>query len=172
MIPPTKARLDQAIFPHLHAPTSPRFKNLVAGVLMAALVACADSPEGGEGSAPAEEAATTSASVRIVLPAEGAMVEGGSVLITLEVSGLTIAPAGTMDSGTGHHHLVVDAELPAAGTAIPATPGMYIHMGQGQIQFELTGLEAGEHTVIAVVGDGVHIPLSPFVVDTVRFVVE
>ncbi len=172
MIPPTMALPGHTGSGRVRAATSPRFKNLVAGVLMAALVACADSPEGGEGSAPSEGAAATSASVRIVLPAEGAMVEGGSVLITLEVSGLTIAPAGTMEPGTGHHHLVVDAELPAAGAAIPTTPGVHIHMGQGQTEYELTGLEAGEHTVIAVVGDGVHIPLSPFVVDTVRFVVE
>jgi hypothetical protein len=98
-------------------------------------------------------------------------VEGGSVLVMLEVSGLTIAPAGTMEPGTGHHHLVVDAELPAAGLPIPATPGVYIHMGQAQTEYELTGLTAGEHTVIAVVGDGAHVPLSPSVVDTVRFVV-
>jgi hypothetical protein len=99
-------------------------------------------------------------------------VVGGSVLVMLEVSGLTIAPAGTMEPGTGHHHLVVDAELPVAGLPIPATPGVHIHMGQGQTEYELTGLAAGEHTVIAVVGDGAHIPLSPWVADTVRFVVE
>jgi hypothetical protein len=98
-------------------------------------------------------------------------VAGGSVLVTLEVSGLTIAPAGTMEPGTGHHHLVVDADLPAAGLPIPATPGVHIHMGQAQTEYELTGLTAGEHTMIAVVGDGAHIPLSPWVVYTVRFVV-
>ena len=60
------------------------------------LVACSDSP-----------------SVQIVLPAEGEMVEeGSSVMVTLEVSGLTIAIAGTTDPGTGHHHLMVDRDLP------------------------------------------------------------
>jgi hypothetical protein len=112
-----------------------------------------------------------SPSVQIVLPAEGEMVEeGSSVMLTLEVSGLTIAPAGTMDPGTGHHHLMVDRGLPVGGLPIPTFPGQ-VHLGQGQMEYELTGLDAGEHMVIAVVGDGEHVPLDPWVVDTVRFVV-
>ncbi len=135
---------------------SVQIRGLTAGVLALVLVACGDAP----------------ASVQIVQPADGATVTGGSVLVTLEVSGLTIAPAGTMDPATGHHHLVVDAGLPALGAPIPTTPGTFVHMGQAQTEFELTGLSSGEHMVIAVVGDGVHVPLNPLVVDTVRFIVE
>ena len=113
-----------------------------------------------------------SVSVRIAEPADGVMVEGGSVLVTLEVSGLTIAPAGTMEPGTGHHHLVVDGVLPVGGLPIPMVAGVHVHMGQAQTEYELTGLDAGEHMVIAVVGDGLHVPLDPWVVDTIRFVVE
>ena len=156
MIPPSTAVLGHAIFHYVRPRMSTRIRGLATGALALALVACGDAGP----------------SVRIVQPADGATVEGGSVLVTLEVSGLTIAPAGTMDPGTGHHHLVVDAGLPAAGSPIPTTPGVSIHMGQAQTEMELTGLEPGEHTVIAVVGDGVHIPLNPLVVDTVRFVVE
>lgn len=168
MISPSMALLGHAIPPHVRTAMSGRVRGLAAGALVLALVACGDAPESGEGGAPAEGAAA----VRISQPTAGARVAGGSVLVRLEVSGLTIAPAGTMDPGTGHHHLVVDAALPAAGAPIPATPGVYIHMGQAQTEYELTGLVAGQHTVIAVVGDGAHIPLSPWVVDTVRFVVE
>ena len=82
------------------------------------------------------------------------------------------AREGGIEAGTGHHHLMVDAELPAAGLPIPATPGVHIHMGQAQTEYEITGLGVGEHTVIAVVGDGSHIPLNPSVVDTIRFVVN
>ena len=165
MISPSMALLGHVISPHVRTAMSGRITRLAAGALVLALVACGDAPE--EGSAPAE----AGASVRITQPASGARVAGGSVLVTLEVSGLTIAPAGTMEPGTGHHHLVVDADLPAAGLPIPATPGVHIHMGQAQTEYELTGLTAGEHTMIAVVGDGAHVPLSPSVVDTVRFVV-
>ena len=116
-------------------------------------------------------ACSDSASVQIVLPAEGPFEEGSSVMVTLEVSGLTIASAGTTDPGTGHHHLMVDRDLPVGGLLIPSFPGQ-VHLGQGQVEYEIEGLDAGEHRVIAVVGDGTHIPLDPWVVDTVRFVIE
>jgi len=156
----------------VQAATSARFRGFAASALVLALVACADAPESGAGGAPSEGPAAASTSVRIVQPADGGLVGGGSVLIRLEVSGLTIAPAGTMEPGTGHHHLMVDTGLPAAGSPIPTTPGVHIHMGQAQTEYELTDLAAGEHTVIAVVGDGSHIPLTPLVVDTIRFVVN
>ena len=119
------------------------------------LVACSDSP-----------------SVQIVLPAEGEILEeGSSVMVTLEVSGLTIAIAGTTDPGTGHHHLMIDRDLPVGGLLIPSFPGQ-VHLGQGQVEYEIEGLDAGEHMIIAVVGDGTHVPLDPWVVDTVTFVIE
>ena len=116
-------------------------------------------------------ACSDSASVQIVLPAEGPFEEGSSVMVTLEVSGLTIAPAGTTDPGTGHHHLMIDRDLPVGGLPIPSFPGQ-VHLGQGRLEYEIEGLDAGEHVVIAVVGNGTHIPLDPWVVDTVRFVIE
>ena len=168
MISPSMACMGHAAVPQVRTAMSERIRGLAAGAVVLVLVACGDAPDGGQGGTPA----AAGPSVRISQPADGARVAGGSVLVTLEVAGgLTIAPAGTMDPGTGHHHLVVDAAVPAAGAPIPTTPGVYIHMGQAQTEFELTDLQAGQHTVIAVVGDGAHIPLSPLVVDTVRFVV-
>jgi hypothetical protein len=167
MIPPIMALLGHTVTPYVRTIVSEPVRGLAAGVLVLVLVACGDAPESGQGGAPAE----AGPSVRITQPADGGRVAGGSVLVTLEVSGLTIAPAGTMDPGTGHHHLMVDAAHPAAGSPIPSTPGVHIHMGQAQTEYELTGLTPGEHTVIAVVGDGAHIPLVPSVADTVRFVV-
>ena len=149
------AIVHQAKPPYVRAARSARIRGLAAGALVLLLVGCGDS-----------------VSVRIVEPADGAMVEGGSVLVTLEVSGLTIAPAGTMEPGTGHHHLVVDGVLPVGGLPIPTIAGTHVHLGLAQTEYELTGLDAGEHMVIAVVGDGSHIPLDPWVVDTIRFVVE
>ena len=156
MIPPSTVVPCHARSHYVRPSMSTRVRGFAAGALLLVVIACGD----------------VSPSVRIVQPADGATVQGGSVLVMLEVSGLTIAPAGTMDPGTGHHHLVVDAGLPAAGSPIPSTAGVHIHMGLAQTEMELTGLEAGEHMVIAVVGDGVHAPLNPYVVDTVRFVVR
>jgi len=55
---------------------------------------------------------------------------------------------------------------------IPAVEGVYIHMGMGQTEHTLTGLEPGEYRIIALVGDHVHLPLDPPVADTVHFVVR
>src|SRR5687768_14179315 len=51
------------------------------------------------------------ATVTITAPAEGASVAGPAVNVVLTASGVTIAPAGTMDPGTGHHHLFLDTEV-------------------------------------------------------------
>lgn len=171
MIPPLALVLRRALPDQVAPKMNARARAFAAGTLVLALVACADAPESGEAGAPGEAPVVTRGAVSITSPADGATTSGGSVLITLEVSGLTIVPAGTMEPGTGHHHLVVDADLPTVGMPIPTTPDVHIHMGQAQTEYELTGLSSGEHTVIAVVGDGAHMPLMPTVADTVRFVV-
>ncbi len=123
-----------------------------------------DSGAGAEASAPAM-------AVRLVEPADGAVIDGSSVRIVLEVEGLEIVPAGTVQARSGHHHLLVNTGLTPAGQPIPATSGVHIHLGQAQTDYELTDLEPGDYTVIAVVGDAVHVPLDPPVVDTVTFTV-
>ncbi len=145
-----------------------------SGLLLSALLcvlfmglACGDSSD--MNSDVDEEGA--SPSVRITQPTDGVTVQGSSVLVTLQTSGLRIVPAGTFEDGTGHHHLVVNAPLPANGAPIPSTPGTHIHLGQAQTEYELTGLTSGEHSVITVVGDGAHIPLDPWIADTVTFFV-
>ncbi len=135
------------------------------------LSACGGSPDADETETAEALPAPAVPAVMITQPTNDAVIEGNSVVVMLDVSDLVVAPAGTMDEGTGHHHLVVDTDLPEAGVPIPSTPGVHIHMGQAQTEMELTDLAPGEHMVIAVVGDGAHIPLSPWVADTVRFVV-
>ena len=132
-------------------------------------LACSGSPDADSDASSAE---ASGPSVTITQPVNGARLDGGTFLLTMEVSGLDIVPAGTMDEGTGHHHLVIDGPLPAAGAPIPATTDVLIHLGQAQTEYEITGLTPGRHTVIAVVGDGMHIPLDPWVADTVTFLVR
>jgi hypothetical protein len=110
--------------------------------------------------------------VRIVAPVDGSVIGGPDVTVILEVTGLTIVPAGVEQASSGHHHLIVDSPLPDLAIPIPAEAGRYIHLGKGQTEYLLEGLQPGEHLVIALVGDFLHVPLSPTVADTVRFVVE
>ena len=140
---------------------------LIALSLVLVLPACA--PEAG---APDAETATADSRVVILTPAQGDTVDGPEVTVTLDVSGVRIVQAGDTTSGTGHHHLYLDADLTPADQPVPSVPGSIIHMGDASTTYTFTDVAPGEHRIIAVVGDGVHVPLQPWVVDTVRFVVR
>jgi hypothetical protein len=83
-----------------------------------------------------------------------------------------IVPAGEMTAGTGHHHLYLDEDLTAADVPVPSVPNSIVHMGDASSSFVFENVPAGEHRIIAVVADGVHVPLQPWVVDTVTFTVQ
>ncbi|MEX2473118.1 MAG: DUF4399 domain-containing protein [Gemmatimonadota bacterium] len=136
------------------------------------LAACGgDSPE--TDAMPADETPAMSAgpvgTVSILSPAEGSEVEGSSVTVELSVSGFPIVEAGDMTVGTGHHHLYLDADLTPASEPVPTVEGSIIHMGDGSSTYTFENVAPGEHRLIAVVADGAHFPLQPWVVDTVTF---
>ena len=150
------------------------FRLVIGSAVVAVMAGCGGGDAGGEADetdmVPMEEAAAP-ATVTIVSPADGAELDAGPVLVVMEVENLEIVEAGVMDAGTGHHHLIVngdvDWELP-----IPNDPGVHYHMGLAQTEFTLEDLPAGEHRIIAVVADGVHIPLDPPVVDTITVTIR
>lgn len=107
--------------------------------------------------------------VSILSPAEGSEVEGPSVTVELSVTGFPIVEAGNMTVGTGHHHLYLDADLTPASEPVPTVPGSIIHMGDASSTYTFENVAPGEHRIIAVVADGAHFPLQPWVVDTVTF---
>jgi hypothetical protein len=88
------------------------------------------------------------------------------------VEGFPIVEAGDMTSGTGHHHLYLDADLTAADEPVPAVAGSIVHMGDASSVYTFEGVPPGEHRLIAVVADGAHFPLQPWVVDTINFTVR
>lgn len=124
---------------------------------------------------PAGGAATTAeqpiGTVTIVDPSEGAEVQGSTVTVSLESSGIPIVIAGDMTPNTGHHHLYLDADLTPATEPIPTVPNSIVHMGDASATYTFENVPSGEHRLIAVVADGAHFPLQPWVVDTVMFVV-
>lgn len=73
-----------------------------------------------------------------------------------------VAPAGVERAGTGHHHLIIDAEMPPLDLPVPATDH-YRHFGLGQTEIVLE-LAPGEHTLQLLLGDHLHIPHDPPVV--------
>ncbi|HKJ02491.1 MAG TPA: DUF4399 domain-containing protein [Longimicrobiales bacterium] len=151
---------------------------LLASLLL--LQACGgDAPEPpAEPQAPAEAVAPAppsddqTATVTILDPAEGAEIQGPSVTVHLAATGIRIVPAGAVEPGTGHHHLYLDTDLGEPGVAIPKVDGAVIHLGTGVSEYTFENVAPGPHRLIAVVADGVHVPLMPWVVDTVNFVVR
>lgn len=90
-----------------------------------------------------------------ITPVDGAVVES-PVTVRFGLKNFGVAPAGVEKAGTGHHHLVVDADLPPLDQPIPATEN-YIHFGGGQTETSVE-LEPGKHTLQLLMGDHRHIP--------------
>ena len=109
--------------------------------------------------------------VTILEPAEGAVVTGPVVTVRLGAT-VPILPAGDLTPNTGHHHLYLDAEQTAAMVPVPSVPGSIVHMGNAASEFRFDSVQPGTHRLIAVVADGVHVPLQPWVVDTITFTVR
>jgi hypothetical protein len=73
--------------------------------------------------------------------------------------GMGVAPAGSDRENSGHHHLLVDTELPPLDQPIP-NDFNHLHFGAGQTEAEVS-LPPGEHTLQLLLGDKGHIPHSP-----------
>jgi hypothetical protein len=85
------------------------------------------------------------------------------VRVQFGLRGMGIAPAGVKFDNTGHHHLLIDTDLPANPAApLPATDKI-VHFGKGQTETTLT-LPPGTHTLQLLLGDMNHIPHDPPVV--------
>ncbi len=70
-----------------------------------------------------------------------------------------VAPAGSDRENSGHHHLLIDTDLPPLNRPIPADFN-HLHFGAGQTEAEIT-LKPGEHTLQLLMGDKDHVPHSP-----------
>lgn len=110
------------------------------------------------------------AHVYIITPVDGATVTS-PVEVRFGLREMGVAPAGVAKPGTGHHHLIIDAEIPPANLPVPASEH-YRHFGMGQTEVEIE-LTPGKHTLQLLLGDHNHIPHDPPVVsERIEIVVE
>ena len=103
-------------------------------------------------------AAPAGAMVYFISPANGAKVTS-PVTVRFGLRGMGVAPAGATNPNTGHHHLIIDSELPPDNLPIP-NDEKHRHFGAGQTEVDLT-LTPGQHTLQLVLGDALHIPHQP-----------
>jgi hypothetical protein len=99
------------------------------------------------------------ARVYIIWPADGQVIPGGKFWVRMGLSGAGVAPAGTEKPNTGHHHLLVDVDLPPLDQEIPNDKN-HLHFGLGQTEARLE-LPPGRHTLQMLLADDAHVPHNP-----------
>ena len=94
----------------------------------------------------------------IIWPADGQVVQS-KFWIRMGLSGAGIAPAGVEKKFTGHHHLLIDVDLPPLDVPIPNDKN-HLHFGKGQTEARIE-LPPGKHTLQLLLGDDSHVPHQP-----------
>lgn len=121
-------------------------RNLGIALLLAPLPVLARSP------------APEGAELYFISPKDGETV-ASQVTVRFGLKGMGVAPAGTQKEATGHHHLLIDTDLPALDQPVP-TDEHHKHFGGGQTETVIT-LPPGKHTLQLLLGDLAHIPHNP-----------
>ncbi|EKV26388.1 hypothetical protein C882_2823 [Caenispirillum salinarum AK4] len=76
--------------------------------------------------------------------------------------GMGVAPKGVAHENTGHHHLLINSDLPPAGEPLPADRNT-LHFGAGETETRLD-LPPGRYTLQLVMGDHDHVMHDPPIV--------
>lgn len=101
------------------------------------------------------------AAVYIISPSGGAVVTN-PVRVIFGLDRMGVAPVTSTHEATGHHHLLVDTELPPLDRPIPIDDN-HRHFSGGQTEASLN-LPIGQHTLQLLLGDHNHTPHQPPVV--------
>jgi len=112
--------------------------------------------------------AGTAGEVAFEEPADGAQVVS-PFTVRMSTADVTVEQAGAVREGYGHHHILVDTELPPLDRPIPAD-SQHLHFGAGQTEVVLD-LPPGEHTLRLLFATGDHVPYDPAITDTVTVTV-
>lgn len=141
---------------------------LLSATVLAAACSKQDAPPAAPAAA-ADPAAAASPSLTSTPAPDGAKVyfvdlaNGAEVssplTVKFGVEGIAIAPAGSDQPASGHHHLVIDAELPPFDAPVPAS-AHYVHFGKGQTETAIE-LTPGTHTLQLVFANYLHVPFNP-----------
>ena len=104
--------------------------------------------------------APTNAELYIIWPPDGAVIRGGKLWVRMGLRNAGVAPKGVEIPNIGHHHLLLDTDLPPLDEEIPSDRN-HIHFGGGQTEARLEDLPPGEHTIQLLLGDHDHTPHDP-----------
>ena len=86
------------------------------------------------------------AQVYIIWPPDGAVIKGGKLWVRMGIRNAGVAPKGVDMANVGHHHLLINTDLPPFDQEIPSDRN-HIHFGGGQTEARLEDLPPGKHTL-------------------------
>jgi|SRR6187402_2744557 hypothetical protein len=93
-----------------------------------------------------------------ISPQDGETVKS-PVTVRFGLRGMGIAPAGVAAENAGHHHLLIDADVPPLSLPVPADAN-HVHFGKGQTEASVA-LAPGRHRLQLLLADHRHIPHDP-----------
>ena len=109
--------------------------------------------------------------VVITEPATGATVSS-PVKVCMAVDGVEVQPAKKgVNPGKGHHHLLIDVDLPKDLSQRIGKDANHVHMGDGSTCKELK-LGSGKHVIRVLFANGGHVPYNPAITSTVIVTVK
>ncbi len=96
-------------------------------------------------------------------PNDGQVIPAGKPFrVWFGLRNMGVAPKDVKFPNTGHHHLLIDTELPPLDQEIPSDRN-HLHFGAGETETMLE-LPPGKHTLQLLMGDDRHVPHNPPVV--------
>ena len=135
-------------------------------LVLVLFVGCAGQTGGGSTSS-----STAGKALAIVKPATLSNVSS-PLQVCMATNGYTVEPAKKgVNPGKGHHHLIIDTDIPADLSKPVAKDDTHIHMGDGSTCKEIK-LASGKHTVRALFAMGNHVPYDPALTTEVTFNVK
>ena len=109
--------------------------------------------------------------VVITEPGTGSTVSN-PVKVCMAVDEVEVQPAKKgVNPGKGHHHLLIDVDLPKDLSQKIGKDAKHVHMGDGSTCKELK-LGSGKHVIRALFANGGHVPYNPAITSTVIVTVK
>jgi len=120
---------------------------LLSAVLLASMPVLARTP------------APQNAQVYFIWPSDGMEVRQ-AFWLRMGLRNMGVAPKGTDIANTGHHHVLIDVDLPENMHEPVASDRNHLHFGAGETEARIE-LPPGRHTLQLLLADKDHIPHDP-----------
>jgi len=99
------------------------------------------------------------AEVYVIWPSDGTVIHGGKFWVRMGLRNMGVCPKGVNLPRVGHHHVLIDTDLPSMDEQIPSDKN-HLHFGGGETEARIE-LPPGKHTLQLLLGDHDHVPHDP-----------